>query len=404
MTENTAKTADLRVVVVCAIADIGKSAWDSCLAATAGPHPSNPFVTFDFLQALEASACIGAPTGWLPQHLWLQNGSGRTLGVMPAYLKSHSMGEYVFDQGWAQAFESAGGDYYPKVQCSVPFTPVTGPRILIAPGVDRGFAIQAMAGAIKELTARLGASSAHVAFVEEGQMAGLRAVGFLPRTDRQFHWHNAGYTDFDAFLAQLNARKRKAIRKERARSLAGGIKIELLTGAQIKPHHWDVFYRFYLDTGERKWGEPYLNRQFFESLGAAMSAHVLLVMAKQNDTYIAGALNLIGADTLFGRYWGCLETHEFLHFEVCYYQAMDYAIAHGLKTVEAGAQGEHKLARGYMPVTTYSAHHIRHPGLARAIADYLEEERQHVELERAILSGHGPFRKSPSNWKKQSTT
>ena len=397
---STGEAAGFRVAVIPAIADIGRKDWDSCLGAGAdtgadGPHPANPFVTFDFLDALEASACVGTQTGWLPRHLCLEDARGRILAVMPAYLKSHSMGEYVFDQGWAQAFEHAGGDYYPKLQCSVPFTPVTGPRILIRPGVDRASALRAMAGALTELCRRAGASSAHVAFVDEAQWAGLGEAGFLQRTDRQFHWHNAGYADFDAFLATLTSRRRKAIRKERARGLAGGIGIELLTGAEIRPHHWDIFYRFYLDTGARKWGTPYLNRQFFEELGARMAAHVLLVMAKQDGAYIAGALNLIGADTLFGRYWGCLETHEFLHFEICYYQAMDYAISHGLKTVEAGAQGTHKLARGYMPVTTYSAHHIRHAGLARAVADYLEDERQHTELERHILTEHGPFRKDP---------
>jgi len=384
----TPEAAALKVEIVADIQDIGARDWNGCLDTDCTAHPANPFVTFEFLASLEASGCVCARTGWLPQHLWLKDSENRTLAVMPAYLKSHSMGEYVFDHGWAQAFESAGGDYYPKLQCSVPFTPVAGPRILIRPDIDRAMASRVMAGALKELCVGLGASSAHVTFLNKSQWDEFDQTGFLLRTDRQFHWQNAGYADFNAFLAGLNSRKRKSIRKERNRACAGGIEVEWLTGAEIEPRHWEVFYRFYLDTSERKWGEPYLNREFFDVLGQTMADHVLLIMARQNDTYIAGALNLIGADTLYGRYWGCLETHDFLHFEICYYQAMDYAIAHRLKTVEAGAQGEHKLARGYMPV-----HHIRHQGLARAVADYLDNERQHAELERRILAEHGPFRK-----------
>jgi len=394
-----AEAAALEVRIVSDIHDIGAAEWNGCLdddwgTCAGAPHPANPFMTFEFLASLEASSCVCAETGWLPQHLWLKDSSNRTLAVMPAYLKSHSMGEYVFDHGWAQAFESAGGAYYPKLQCSVPFTPVTGPRILVRPGVDRGEATQAMAGALKALCARLGASSAHVTFMDKDLWDDFGQAGYLRRTDRQFHWHNDGYVDFDAFLSCLTSRKRKTIRKERARAGAQGIEIEWLTAEQIEPHHWDVFFRFYLDTSERKWGEAYLTSTFFEIFGQTMAEHVLLIMAKHEGRYIAGALNLIGADTLYGRYWGCLETHDFLHFEICYYQAMDYAIKHGLKTVEAGAQGEHKLARGYMPVTTYSAHHIRHQGLAQAVEDYLQNERRHAELERIYLAEHGPFRKN----------
>ena len=425
MAEND--TTEYVVAVVPAISEIGRNDWDRCLevslttadargastndgkSSEPGPihvkeadanagviHPVNPFVTYDFLNALETTGCISASTGWFPQHLVLRGKGDDALAVMPAYLKSHSMGEYVFDHGWAQAFEAAGGDYYPKLQCAVPFTPVTGPRVLVRPGVDQVTAIKAMASATAQLTDRIGASSAHVTFLNQDQWQVFGAAGFLKRTDRQFHWHNADYVSFDDFLAVLTSRKRKDIRKERARALAGDIEIEWLTGDQIKPHHWDSFYQFYLDTGMRKWGEPYLNHEAFTAFGEKMADHILLVMAKQQDRYIAGALNFIGADTLYGRYWGCLETHDFLHFEVCYYQAMEYAIKAGLKTVEAGAQGEHKLMRGYMPETTYSAHYIRHPGLAHAIEAYLDEERRHGALEREVLADHGPFRKGPT--------
>lgn len=415
MSDNEAD--EFQVVVEASISKIGKAAWDACLAehpssdvqngtsAAARQHPVNPFVTYDFLHSLEASGCVCSETGWLPQHLTLRNKAGDILAVMPAYLKSHSMGEYVFDHAWAQAFESAGGDYYPKLQCAVPFTPVTGPRILIRPDIDKTSAIAALSGAAMELTRIRQASSAHITFVSQDQTEGLQQAGYFQRTDRQFHWHNDTYPNFDEFLATLTSRKRKAIRKERARALHGdgleneniGIEIEWLTGDQITPEHWDVFFRFYLDTGERKWGTPYLTREFFAILGDCMADDILLIMAKIDGDYIAGAMNMIGATALYGRYWGCLAAHDFLHFEVCYYQAMDYAIEHGLEWVEAGAQGEHKLARGYLPVVTHSAHFIRHPGLANAVAGYLEGEREYSEMERDALAKLGPYRKDALN-------
>lgn len=386
----------LAVEVCQRLSDIGRDDWNAAALADAdenAPHPLNPFIAYDFLEALEVSGSVSARAGWLPQHLRLKSGDGATLAVMPLYLKSHSQGEYVFDHSWAHAFESAGGDYYPKLQCAVPFTPVTGPRVLVRAGVDRVAATRALTAAALELTRRLDASSLHVTFLEEAEWKRLGELGLMLRTDRQFHWKNQDYPSFDGFLDSLSSRKRKNIRKERARALDADVRIEWLTGDAITDAHWDRFFDFYVDTGERKWGMPYLTRAAFTEFGARMKDHILLIMAHRDGHHIAGALNFIGAKTLFGRYWGCTEAHDFLHFEVCYYQAMDYAIAHKLETVEAGAQGEHKLMRGYMPVTTYSAHHIRHPGLARAVGDYLDEERRHAAAEREILARHGPFRR-----------
>ena len=314
-------------------------------------------------------------------------------GIVPCYLKSHSQGEYVFDRGWADAYERAGGRYYPKLQASVPFTPATGPRLLIRGGVDRERIGTALASGLMALCNATNASSVHVTFAREAEAKFLGEHGFLQRNDQQFHWHNDGYKTFDDFLASLNSRHRKAIKRERREALAADITIHRLTGSDITEDAWDAFFAFYMETGSRKWGRPYLTRNFFSLIGESMSRDVLLVMAKRNGRWIAGAINFIGSDTLFGRNWGAVEHHPFLHFEVCYYQAIDFAIERGLKTVEAGAQGEHKLARGYLPQTTYSAHYIADPDLRRAIADYLKRERAYVAEVGRELTEAGPFRK-----------
>jgi hypothetical protein len=395
MTHQQQETAR-SVRVISALGDIGPADWDACANPQGAAY--NPFVSWDFLQALEEAECVSAETGWLPQHLVL-DGSGagncrEVAGVMPCYLKSHSQGEYVFDHGWAEAFEAAGGRYYPKLQASVPFTPVTGPRLMVRSGPDRQADQQYLGAALGELTRRHKVSSAHVTFARQDEWRILSEHGYLRRTDQQFHWIDQGYGDFEGFLATLASRKRKAIRKERREALASGLEIAWITGADITEAHWDAFFGFYMDTGLRKWGRPYLNRRFFSLLGERLAERVLLIMASRDGRTIAGALNLIGSDTLYGRYWGCLEDHPCLHFEVCYYQAIDFALANGLARVEAGAQGAHKLARGYMPVTTYSAHYIAEPGFRRAVEDYLERERQHVAFENQALSQQGPFRKS----------
>jgi len=352
----------------------------------------NPFISYDFLSILEESGTVSARAGWKPQHLRLEDASGRLIGAVACYLKSHSQGEYVFDHGWADAFERAGGRYYPKLQASVPFTPATGPRLLVTSG-DEASRLSLAAG-LKAVTDQLGVSSAHVTFASDADIDALESAGFLIRTDQQFHWRNDGYGSYDDFLATLASRKRKALRKERAAAVEHGITIDRLTGKALTEAVWDDFFRFYMDTGSRKWGRPYLNRKFFSLIGERMADDVLLVMAKRSGRYVAGAINFVGGDRLFGRNWGCIEDHPFLHFEVCYHQAIDFAIERGLKVVEAGAQGEHKLARGYMPVTTRSAHYIAHAGLRRAVADYLERERQEVAEIGAYLEDHGPFRKS----------
>jgi predicted N-acyltransferase len=315
------------------------------------------------------------------------------MGVVPCYLKSHSQGEYVFDRGWADAYERAGGRYYPKLQASVPFTPATGPRLLIRDGVDHDKIGTALAQGLIALCDVSEASSAHVTFAREAEWSHLAKHGFLQRTDQQFHWHNQGYASFDDFLATLNSRHRKAIKRERREALAPGITIHWLTGRDITEDAWDAFFAFYMDTGSRKWGRPYLTRSFFSLIGESMAKDVLLVMAKRDNRWIAGAINFIGSDTLFGRNWGAIEHHPFLHFEVCYYQAIDFAIANRLRVVEAGAQGEHKIARGYLPQTTYSAHYIADPALRRAIADYLKRERGYVAEAARELSEAAPFRK-----------
>ncbi|TCD13219.1 GNAT family N-acetyltransferase [Oricola cellulosilytica] len=377
------------------ISSVDPSIWGGLTGASLEQTkaPYNPFVSHAFLSALEDSGCAIAETGWLGQHLTLETGSGTVLGALPCYLKSHSQGEYVFDHGWADAFERAGGRYYPKLQCSVPFTPATGPRLLVSPGRDASVVRNGLAEGLKALATRLGVSSAHVTFAEPEDIAALKESGFLHRLDQQFHFENNGYGDFGEFLETLSSRKRKNIRKERQGALENGITIERLAGADIIEAAMDSFFAFYTDTGSRKWGRPYLNREFYALISERMRDDILLVMAKRDGRYVAGAINFIGGDTLYGRHWGCVEHHPYLHFEVCYYQAIDFAIAEGLRYVEAGAQGEHKLARGYMPVTTHSAHFIPHEGFRRAIADYLDHERMDVERFGRILSAHGPFKK-----------
>lgn len=382
------------VRVVNGLTSLDAQAFDAC----ANPDPAcfNPFVTHAFLEALEASGCVRAETGWLPQHLVIDDSSGKIAGILPAYVKSHSRGEFVFDYAWADAYARAGGEYYPKLQCSVPFTPVPGPRLLVRPGDDAERRERLLGVAAVELARRMGLSSVHVTFLTKEPWERLGAAGFLQRTDQQFHFSNPGFATFEDFLDTLASRKRKALRKERAQALEAGVEIEHVTGSDITEAHWDAFFRFYVETSSRKWGDPYLNRTFFSLIGERMADRCLLVLAGRNGRYIAGALNMIGGDCLYGRYWGAIEHHPCLHFEICYYQAIDYAIAHGLPQIEAGAQGEHKLARGYVPETTYSLHWFADPGLSQAVAGYLEAERRHVMRAKDVLRDYAPFKKGGS--------
>ncbi|MDR6102469.1 putative N-acyltransferase [Agrobacterium larrymoorei] len=374
--------------------DIAPESWNTLSGASrsAIAAPYNPFISHAFLSSLEDSGSATAKTGWLGQHLLLERSDGELMGAVPGYLKNHSRGEYVFDQGWADAFERAGGRYYPKLQCSVPFTPATGPRLLTT-GLDAAAFQQVLASGLQQVTEKLGISSAHVTFANEDEIETLEDEGFLHRTDQQFHFINEGYRDHTDFLDALSSRKRKTLKKERRAALENGIEIDWLTGSDLTEDIWDQFFTFYMDTGSRKWGKPYLTRAFYSLIGERMADDILLVMAKREGKYVAGAINFIGGDALYGRHWGCVEDHPFLHFEVCYHQAIDFALSKGLKRVEAGAQGEHKLARGYTPVTTHSAHYIAHPGLRHAIADYLERERSEVEQINDYLEDHSPFRK-----------
>jgi predicted N-acyltransferase len=368
--------------------------WDACAVGTGSgdDDPVNPFVSHAFLSALEDSGCVGGKTGWAPVHILVEDEAGKLLGTAPCYLKSHSMGEYVFDHSWADAYTRAGGRYYPKLQVAVPFTPVTGPR-LIVPGGPRSAEIRSyLIAGLRALRDQTGASSIHATFLQEADLKALTAEKFLQRDDQQFHWFNDDYGSFEDFLAALASRKRKAIRRERRDALSNGISIEWVTGGDITEAHWDAFFTFYMDTGSRKWGRPYLNRRFFSLVGERMADRVLLVMAKRNRRYIAGAINFIGDKRLYGRNWGCIEDHPFLHFEVCYYQAIEFAIARRLDRVEAGAQGEHKLARGYRPVITSSAHDIADLSLRQAVQAYLDQERLYVSEAAEELSEATPFR------------
>ena len=387
----------LTVRVATSLNDVPASDWDACAhtVATAGgagqDDPHNPFLSHAFLHALEASGSVGKRTGWMPAHTLVED-DGRLVAAAPTYLKSHSQGEYVFDHGWADAFERAGGSYYPKLQVSVPFTPVTGRRLLVRPDAGPDVRGTLVAG-LNALCRQLEASSVHVTFPTTGDWEALGTAGYLQRTGQQFHWINEGYATFDDFLGALASRKRKAIRRERKDAVANGIEIVPITGSDLREEHWDAFFKFYMDTGSRKWGQPYLKRAFFSEMSAAMANRVLLIMARRDGRWIAGALNLIGDHALYGRNWGAIEEHPFLHFEVCYYAAIDWAIAHGLRRVEAGAQGEHKLTRGYRPVPTYSAHHFDDPRMRRAVSDFLDHERRHVEATISMYEDHVPFRK-----------
>jgi uncharacterized protein len=382
---------DLTVTVHERIAEIGGAAWDACANPGAG-RPVDPFTTWRFLSALEESGSVGTGTGWAPRHLVARDGTS-VIGVAPAYLKSHSMGEYVFDHSWADAWQRAGGRYYPKLQMAVPFTPATGRRFLSVPGQETRARAALIAGAV-HLAGQRGLSSVHVTFCTADEAAADH--GLMVRRGQQFHWENRGYADYDAFLADLSSRKRKALRHERAAAQGFGGQIVALTGADLRPDHWAAFWDFYQDTGARKWGQPYLTRAFFDLLHRDMADDCVLFLALRDGRPVAGALNFIGHDTLYGRYWGAIEHHPFLHFELCYHQAIDWAIAHGLQRVEAGAQGEHKLARGYLPVETHSLHWIADDRFAAAVADFLAREGQAVAEENEIMTAMGPFRRGPA--------
>src|SRR3569623_1947150 len=390
-------TVDLRIRIASSLAEVPSEAWDACAASstefsTRG-QVDKPFVSHAFLSSLEQSNSVGPRTGWQPQHLIAETAEGDIVGVAPCYAKGHSRGEYVYDQNRADAFERAGGDYYPKLQVAVPFTPVTGPRLLARPGPLADNVRGALGDALAEITKANGLSSAHVTFLTKSEWDLLGERGYLQRTDQQFHWENAGYATFEDFLAALNSRKRKTVRRERREAVAPGITLHWLTGSDLTEAVWDAFFDFYMDTGSRKWGRPYLTREFFSIVGATLPARILLVMATRAGRFIAGAINFLGPATLYGRAWGAVEHNPFQHFEVCNYKAIEFAIARKLARVEAGAQGEHKLARGYLPSPTYSAHYIAHAGLRRAIDDYLARERQYVEAAGEELAAAGPFRK-----------
>ena len=378
--------AHLSAKIVSDINEVAPDAWDRCAGR------ANPFVRHGFLRALETSESVCADTGWAPQHVIIEQ-QGRVLACAPLYLKSHSYGEYVFDWNWAEAYERAGGRYYPKLQCCVPFTPVTGPRLLVDPAYDVAHLRKILIRAMMSLAQDHNCSSLHITFPGQGECEEMTRLGMLQRIGTQFHWQNHGYTDFDQFLAALSSRKRKAIRKERRQIRDSGVEMRALNGDTIKPHHWDAFYRFYRNTTDRKWGPAHLNRDFFGHLQETMADHVVLIIGEQEGEMVCGAWNLTGSDTLFGRNWGCLERVKFLHFEACYYQAIDYAIAHRLSRVEAGAQGEHKIQRGYLPAPTYSAHWIRSQALSEAVERFLERERAAVREDQTLLNGMSPFKK-----------
>ncbi len=391
-------TADdaITIKVVSSASDVGKTAWDNLANAGSNftlEYPYNPFLSYDFYNSLESSGSADRHSGWLAQHLVMEQ-AGEVTGLLPCYLKNHSQGEYVFDHGWADAFERAGGNYYPKLQAAVPFTPASGRRLLVGNGPDTKRRKLMLAGGLQQVCEQLEVSSAHITFMEEEEWTLLGQQGYLRRNDQQFHWLNDNFSDFDDFLGRLSSRKRKNIRKERSAALVGNdITIEWLSGDQLTEEVWNTFYQFYMDTGSRKWGQPYLTRSFYSQIGETMAKDIVLIMAKRAGRYVAGAINFVGSHTLYGRHWGCIEDHPFLHFEICYYQAIDYAIQHGLARVEAGAQGSHKLARGYMPQITYSAHFITHVDFRRAVEDYLEREREAVAMENEAIARHGPFKK-----------
>ncbi len=387
MTDNK----EYAVQTITSIKDIPSEKWDAF--ANPDPNTYNPFISHSFLNALEISGSVGENTGWIPSHLSLYQEEDNPLGFMPCYIKLHSRGEFVFDHGWADAYERMGKHYYPKLQCSVPFTPVVTPKLLTADGPEKEYHQKLLMSGATQLLEQYEASSLHITFLNEPERHTLTNMGLLLRSDHQFHWENDNYKNFDDFLSTFASRKRKSVRKERKQALENGITVEWLTGSDLTEEHWDHFFRFYMETSDRKWGYPYLNREFFSILHETMKDDILLIMCKRGGKTIAGALNMIGGDCLYGRYWGAIEHHKFLHFETCYYQAIDFAIEKGLKRVEAGAQGGHKLARGYMPVTTWSAHYIADPYLRQAIAHYLENEREYVDKEGTALSSMAPYAK-----------
>jgi predicted N-acyltransferase len=365
--------------------------WNACAGA------DNPFVSHEFLAALEQSGSARAKTGWLPQHLVMESADSGILGIVPAYVKSHSYGEYVFDHGWAQAIERAGGQYYPKLQVSAPFTPATGPRLLVRSDLDKATGDEdairrTLIAGLRTVSENRGLSSVHATFLTAEDRAAFERAGWMIRIGCQYHWRNEAYGSFDDFLGALSSRKRKAIRKERQEVAEAGIELVALTGGDLKKEHWDVFYRFYIDTSDRKWGTPYLTPDFFHRIGRTMADRIVLIMARHQGKWVAGALNLLGGDALYGRNWGCAADFPFLHFETCYYQAIEFAIRHKLARVEAGAQGEHKIQRGYLPVEMASAHWIHHPGLRDAVGNFLVHERDAMRRQMAALAEHSPFR------------
>ena len=377
---------------VSTLAGIDPAEWN----AVANPPgvPYDPFLSWEFLEAMESSGAATPRTGWRGAHILVRDTNERLRAAMPMWFKYHSRGEFVFDQSWAEAWQRAGGEYYPKLLCAVPFTPVTGRRRLVAPGPDAELYRAALLDGALQLAEQTGVSSLHINFIEDDEAPLFENAGFLSRTDQQFHWRNDGYGSFDDFLASLSSEKRKNLRKERAKAQAG-LTFQHVRGDEITEDHLDIFFEFYMDTGNRKWGSPYLTRKTFSILRERMANDILFIFACEGDEIIAGAMNLVGSDTLYGRYWGTLDARPMLHFETCYYQAIDYAIAHGLKTVEAGAQGGHKLARGYAPVLTRSAHWIAHPGFRDAVAEYLQRERAAVDEDMNYLRDRTPFKKEP---------
>ena len=384
----------ISIKVVKSISELDREEWNSCAifySADGLDKIEDPFISYDFLDALEKSKSVGENTGWLPYHLAAIR-KNKLIGAVPLYLKSNSQGEYIFDYNWAHAFERAGGRYYPKLQISVPFTPVTGRRLLVSKNAPSHTASLLLQSAI-ELCEKNKLSSLHTTFCNKQEFELGQKLGMLGRVSQQFHWLNNGYGNFGDFLNALSSRKRKNINKERLKANNFGGAIEMLTGSEIKKDHWNYFWKFYQDTGIKKWGTPYLTRQFFDQIHETMRSKILLILAKKEGNYIAGALNFIGSDTLFGRYWGCIEDYPFLHFEVCYYRAIEFAIAHGLKKVEAGAQGEHKLARGYVPTETFSLHWIAEKGFSKAVQEYLISEKDAVKRDIKILSHFTPFKK-----------
>ena len=379
------------IVVENSIENIGKKNWNNCANHEASSY--NPFVSYEFLNALEKSNSVNGDSGWYTSFFVAKDKDDKIIGCTPAYLKNNSSGEYVFDYSWAEAYQRVGRSYYPKLQISIPFTPVSTPKLLTKDQNDvdtKVFMLQA----IEDFCSEHAISSAHLTFLNEKELNTLQNKKWLIRTDQQFHWFNDNYNDFNDFLSDLSSRKRKNIKKERDEANKNGLVIEALNHKEIQEFHWDEFYKFYIDTSMRKWGQPYLNRDFFSLIGQTLSENILLIMVKNNNKYIAGALNFIGGDTIYGRNWGCIEDHKNLHFEVCYYRAIDFAINNKLKKVEAGAQGAHKISRGYQPSKTFSAHWIKDIDFFEAISNYLKDERVYIQENIEKLNEYIPFKKN----------